>query len=513
MRTPLSMYGDANMAAQNRTIMYNDSDMVVWCPMDVHVPTPGQNGCSPVFSNLSAVLGWLRFNIPSTPGTIWISKNYNSALIRDKDIVFDGAISGVMAQFALTILGGWDGPGTGTVDTTAPSTFDGEFITILNWNGDIVLKNIRVTNVNFPISTYNCGIAALCVQTVGNIQLDYVQANGNEPLNGIYLDNTASITSPAGSVTVTNSQFFENGFSGLLINTNGAVRLQNVAASGNRQQYGVYIFNTHESTVSPVTVTDGQFNANRFAGLSIYSAGRVTLSNVCAQGNLENGMVVDNTHGFEDVLLNGTSILLCNGGEGLVVFSKGNVAARHVVAYKNGNENMKDGVYIDNSAAPVAKEVTITGRGEFEGNGYRGLAIYSRGTITTNNLTATLNRGSGVYLNTVMGLTTLPAVTLRGDNTFAGNGSHGLDLYSHSDGRVALHGVSADGNATFGISVQADGNLTLTRSGTYKNNVGLYVRAANGFDPLSRLTFQGCLSHLKNTLNEDLLTTPVVHVK
>jgi hypothetical protein len=61
--------------------------------------------------------------------------------------------------------------------------------------------------------------------------------------------------------------------------------------------------------------------------------------------------------------------------------------------------------------------------------------------------------------------------------------------------------------------VQADGNLTLIRSGTYKNNVGLYVRAANGFDPLSRLTLQGCLSHLKNTLNEDLLTTPVVHVK
>jgi parallel beta helix pectate lyase-like protein len=493
--------------------MYNDSDMVVWCPAHVSVPTPGQDGCSPIYSNLSVVLGWLRFNFPSTAGTIWISKNYNSALIRDKDIVFDGAVLAEMAQFALTILGGWDGPGAGTVDTAAPSTFDGEFLTILNWKGDVVLKNIRVKNVTFPRTTYSCGIAALCVQTASNIQLDRVQVNGNEPLSGVYLDNTSSITAPMGSVTVTNSQFFENGFSGLLINTSGAVTLQNVAASGNRQQYGVYIFNAHESTLSPVTVTDGQFNANKFAGLSIHSAGMITLRNVCAQGNLEDGMIVDNTYGFEDVLLKGTNIFLCNGGEGLAVYSKGNVVAEHLVAYKNGHDNMKDGVYIDNSAAPLAKDVTITERGEFEGNGYRGLAIYSRGAITTNNLTATSNRGSGTYLTTVMGRTILSAVTLRGVNSFAGNGSHGLDLYSYSNGRVTLHGVNADANATFGISVHADGHVTLTRSGTYKNGVGLYVRAANGSDPLSKLTLQGFLSHLKNTLNEDLLTTDVIHVK
>jgi hypothetical protein len=112
-----------------------------------------------------------------------------------------------------------------------------------------------------------------------------------------------------------------------------------------------------------------------------------------------------------------------------------------------------------------------------------------------------------------MGRTTLPAVTLRGVNSFAGNGIHGLDLYSYSDGRVTLHGVNADANATFGISVHADGNVTLTSSGTYKNNVGLYVRAANGRDALARLTLRGFLSHLKNTLNEDLLTTDVIHVK
>jgi hypothetical protein len=112
-----------------------------------------------------------------------------------------------------------------------------------------------------------------------------------------------------------------------------------------------------------------------------------------------------------------------------------------------------------------------------------------------------------------MGRTILSAVTLHGVNSFAGNGSHGLDLYSYSDGRVTLHGVNADANATFGISVHADGHVTLTRSGTYKNGVGLYVRAANGSDPLSKLTLQGFLSHLKNTLNEDLLTTDVIHVK
>jgi hypothetical protein len=340
-----------------------------------------------------------------------------------------------------------------------------------------------------------------------------VQANGNEPLTGVYLDNATSLTAPSGAVTVTNSQFFENGVSGLLINTQGAVTLQNVAASGNRHQHGVYVFNAHESTVSPITVTDGQFNANRYSGLSIHSAGIVTLSNVCAQGNLEEGLIVDNSYGFDDVLLKGTNIFLCNGGEGLAVYSKGNVAARHLVAYKNGHDNMKDGVYIDNSAAPLVKDVTITERGEFEGNGYRGLAIYTHGAIVTNNLTATSNRGSGIHLTTVMGRTILPAITLRGVNSFTGNGSHGLDLYSYSDGRVTLHGVNADANATFGISVHSDGNVTLTGSGTYKNNVGLYVRAANGQDPLSRLTFQGCLGHWKNMLNEDLLTTPVVHVK
>ena len=447
------------------------ADKVIWCPVAVTIPAPGQHGCTNVFPTLDQLVVSLTGINPAKAGTIWIGKDYNSATVGDANFVLDGLGLGLthMRNYPLIIKGGWNGLTKGTLSLTRPSTFDGTTIYITNWIGSVSVRNIQVRVT--ASTTDTCYTTAVCVYTAGKITLDRVLVNGNNTFLGAELDNRDSASSPPASVTVTNSQFMDPTYDNLLIYTKGAVTLQNVE-SYNAAYGGVFIDNTDDTTASPVSVTNGQFNAAGDDGLYIYSNGPVTLTNLRAQDNGGDGIYVDNTSGSGNVLLKGTNIVQGNGGAGLEVYTNGKVSAERLVAYKNGGH----GVYIEAENA-----VTISGSGKFDSNSNAGLYIQTLGPITASSLTA------------------------------AGNGDSGLVLGTPATGQaVTLTRVTTSHNSENGVMLITEGKITLSCGTAYDNAaIGIFVSNFAGSAGAAGLKLLGFRSYF-NGMADNLNSTPVV---
>jgi len=299
-------------------------------------------------------------------------------------------------------------------------------------------------------------------------------------------------------VTVTNSKFDYNLYSGLGIFTHGAVTLKAVRARVNGGQ-GVHIeYALGDFTASPVTVTNGLFEGNIGGdGLNILANGPITLTSVSAIRNAGHGTIVNNTPGAGGVALKLTNTFVGNGGYGLSLASNGNVLAEHLVAHQNRNG---DGVFIDNTFALTPKAVTITGSGKFYGNLLNGLNIQSDGAISTNQLSASDNLLDGIDLHTTLE-TTSPAVIMKGNNIVSGNGLNGLYIASPSS--VVLNRVIADSNVQAGIIVGSNNTATLTCSSASGNNIGLFVHNADGTGALPLLVLRGFLAYENTTADED----------
>ena len=102
----------------------------IWCPSTVLTPLNGTGGCSPSYTSFNDLLNWLTLNNPAKAGTIWIEKTYDSSTatgvvtdVGDTSFTLDGLTLTNMANFALTIKGGWNGIGTKTIDVNDPSVF------------------------------------------------------------------------------------------------------------------------------------------------------------------------------------------------------------------------------------------------------------------------------------------------------------------------------------------------------------------------------------------------------
>jgi len=382
-----------------------DDTKIIWCPAAVSVPVSGKNGCTAAFSNVVGLWDAFVAKKPAVAGTIWLGKGY---IANDTDQFWDGSAVPIPAKYPLTFKGGWNGLGTGTVDLSHPTLFDGKSLVVGNWKGSVTLRNITVQNASS--STPQC-TAAVCVITGGSIKLDRVQVNQRTNLYGIYLINTnGGADTTAAAMTITNTKIINNRITG----------------------------------------------AGPQNGLTIYSNGTVTLANVYSEGNDGSGAFIDNTFGSGDVILNGTNTFLDNAISGLAIFSKGNVTARYLLAYKN----LAVGAEIYNNYAASAKSVAITSSGGFKGND-KGLVINSKGS-------------------------------------------------------VSLTRVQSVSNTHIGIDVLADGKVTLICSGVYGTTTapgsGLYVRKLDGSSAVPAVVLKGFLSYMNlvgNTPNEDVAGAPI----
>jgi hypothetical protein len=304
-------------------------------------------------------------------------------------------------------------------------------------------------------------------------------ANLNSSLGsrGTYINNTfwcppPSLTCIPKNVTITGTNVFNrNERIGLEVQSRGAVTLYNLTANDNginSVEGGVEIHNDYDAGKQmPVTlIGNNVFLNNVLHGLHVESYGSVTLNNVTANNNgywyssfnqeflhfQGYGVHVENSGGLyaKPVTIAGTNVFDYNDNSGLQVDSDGAITVSKVSA----NYNRNQGAQLTN-AGPVQANVTISGYGVFEGNGFLGvedgLKVTSHGAITLTNITATMNDGDGADLNTI-GLIATHPVTLYGVNTFHKNGSGAGNggLIINADGAITVYNITATDNYDFG---------------------------------------------------------------
>ena len=449
----------------------------VWCPSGV-APVPSASGpCSPSYGSLSALTtggGW-----PGGNGTIWIQNVPDSGV----EVVIDGLGAWSAAKnFALTLQGGWTGT-SGSKTILGVSTFD-TAINIVNWNGAVTVNDITMNGVN------NAGFGsygALYIETSKNILLSNVTIVDSlgSASDGAYLDNRASTTQA--TVTVKNSSF--NGsttYGGLSIYSDGAVTLTNVNANGNYEG-GAYIQNNNDTTPSLVTVTNSSFNGNftdvtpnNLGGLEIYSNGAVKLSQVTANGNGETGVYVDNSGGTsaQSVTVTGSLTAIANGYSGLEIYSRGILNLTNLTTNLNGGY----GTYIDNTyGTPMA--VNITGTNVFDDNYLNGLYIQSKGAITLNNITAIRNGITtdyqGVYIYNNYDTAKPQPITLKGYGFFLHNGYTGFEAYSY--GAITLNNVTASDNGKANNDGSGNGVYLYNGSALTTKPAAVTINGTNSF--------------------------------
>jgi hypothetical protein len=425
----------------------------MWCPAGV---TPGGSGCTISYGSLQLLVADVGSGFtPAANGVIWIE---NVSFVSTGAIVLDGNLPGVWpawSNYSLALKGGWSG--SGTTITTTPSTIQ-DSLSIVNWNADVTLSNILITNVAIGSALRD---AALDIETTKKITLTNVQVNANTgagTVNGAVLDNEDASGGVFGDVTITNSTFNDNDDYGLKVESEGTITLAGVLANGNGA-LGAYLRNIQAATPKSVIITSGtnEFSNNLNDGLQIDSAGSITLKDLTALNNSTMGMRINNTFGSaaSAVTLTGTTIVSENLTDGINVASDGIITASNLIANLNGGS----GASFNNSTAATALGVTVSGSSQFKYNVGNGLNISSNGAILANNITANGNTaGVGATFDNDGFAGGSAAVTLTGTNSFQNNSNSGLEIFS--DGIVTLNNISSNDNGGFGLNVQNSGALT-----------------------------------------------------
>jgi hypothetical protein len=369
--------------------------------------------------------------------------------------------------------------------------------------------SVSISGVNMFIFNKTDG---LYIASLGAITLSNVTASNNGSGmagRGAWLDNHSG----SANVTILGKNEFNGNYTdGLFIWTSGVISLSSVTASYNSHGTGASLDNSTAATPKSVTLSGvNTFTGNYSSGIEIISLGAVTVSSVASTNNgfgaaYGYGLYIDNSLGAGNVALTGTNDLSGNYNSGLSVASAGAISISNLTANSNGFPSGGYGAFLDNMTAASAK-VAFTGTNTFNGNKTGGLRVLTHGAITSSTaLIAEDNQGMGIYLEN---LTASPAqpVTLSGKVTVNYNHSHGI--FVTSLGAITLSNLTADGNGfpSGGYGAYLDNSTSssplagVTLLGTNQANVnywtGLYIltdgaikannltASSNGWTPLN----------------------------
>jgi hypothetical protein len=340
--------------------------------------------------------------------------------------------------------------------------------------------------------------------------------NGTPLSMGLYTDPTTGLVAPsvfdkpfaitgwAGAVTIKNVEFNNvnitagntptTGDYALKVQTTGNITLDTVTVVDSQNinsnnMGGAALDNTlpTHAGLGTITVNNGVFNGNDGDGLVIQSDNTVTTKNLIANGNGGIGVLIDNDNNTtlapdKSVSMTGFKQFNGNGYEGLKIISKGLITLSNLTAEHNGVTSASPGVSIDNTGSSLKQGVTITGTSYFVDNTGDGLSVKSYGAITVYNLNAFDNDGNGVSLDNC-GKTTLSGKFVCNTNAAPRavliNGSSNL-LWNHADG---LNVLSAGTITTY--SLTADQNtsngVTLDNSLNTTGSYGISMYGTNYF--------------------------------
>jgi hypothetical protein len=359
----------------------------------------------------------------------------------------------------------------------------------------------------------------LTVQSHGAITIAHLNASdngwGTSGGYGAYLDNCKydfiegiCNTANAVPVTLTGDNTFSwnqtgtiNSGYGLLVNSKGAITLNNVIANDN-DVFGAILNNNYTGAVGGISVNNSATYAPSFnnntgsSGLLITSRGSVVLKDFDATNNSEYGVFIDNSFGTGSVTVgtsrNGWSNGVWNNGySGLEILSYGAVTVWNIWA----DSNTEYGVYVDNADAgpkPVTFNASTKSNGlpnwnSSDGNGLNGFYILSSGSITLTRIEAWGNGlnaspvhedGAGVYLDNMTFTNPLAPqnVTINGldvgNNYYSGievwtyGSITGSNFYAESNGLGEIGELDKYGYGAYLVNSVGSISKPVTLSGT-----------------------------------------------
>jgi len=293
-----------------------------------------------------------------------------------------------------------------TVQNHTGNTSDGEFGAVLNNSGDPSKINYKVTLTNVTFD--NNESFNLNITSNGSVTLTNVSASNSAEGYGVAINTMNGPNSSGVIVKATGSNwayFHNNGDvnteNGLKIETRGAVVLSRISSRGNAGNgLSILCYPNNDGSVKihkPVTINTAILNANGANGLTATVKGPITLVGVRAQGNTLDGaylslgpseqnqtVTVKNSE-FDD-----------NGSFGLDVTGHGVITLTNVGANGNGD----DGLKLQNPThdAGTTPGVFITNPNHLTynfDNNEGGVFILSAGEIKLINISASNPTGAG----------------------------------------------------------------------------------------------------------------------
>ncbi len=384
--------------------------------------------------------------------------------------------AGTMALLITQLSGGgYSGNGTIWVESSyagadnSSITLDHDSLTAL---GDLTVQGgWNGVSGNSTIGTAPVFDVALnIVNWLGNLTLSNLTFTGaGANLDSCNYNSTTGLCAGTGNITVADSTFTGSAFNGLVTDSAGNPTLTNVTASGNNMNGAFITAEDNSATAHNVTITNCTFSNNvNGTGVDVLSDGNVTLTNVIANGN-NTGAIVDTTPGTGSVTVTGGQF---NGNDwsGLDVYSAGNITVSNA-EFSNNSYPGHDvtGAYLD--ATYGIGDISVT-NSPFNSNDGDGLFGIANNNITLTNLT--INGG---------GITDVGARIKAINGTATVNG--GIFTNTTKVGLIAIGGVQVDlvnlnvtTNAGDGVQVTyacigTTGIPVNVNGGTFTNNAGV----------------------------------------
>ena len=329
--------------------------------------------------------------------------------------------------------------------------YSGAYLDNRNGTGGITIKS---TSANMSPNFYHNNFNGLTVKSAGSVSLSNVYAlqNGADGANISNFAGTSSVSVNTSSKTLTSSFSYNSKF-GLFIQSRGAVVIKNSGRMYLRDNgySGAYIDN-RTYFASLVDISRVEVNNNVMKGIEIHSSGNVTLGNILAIHNLENGVYVDNCDW--DEVLNvckgtgsfimsgklGTNIISDNGATGLAVYSNGNIIVDKLLAIQNGGR----GMVLSNETGTGYVTITNT---IARLNVWHGIHVETKGAVSVKYVHSMSNGmgydADGIYLRAAT-----PGQMVFQNSSFLGNQGSGIEIEYDTWGYATLTNVSYFGNDT-----------------------------------------------------------------
>ena len=329
---------------------------------------------------------------------------------------------------------------------------------INNGQGGVSIQsNDQGNDVSFlDVLVRDNGHYGISIDSNDSVEMENVSAFGNSHTSASH--NAVTVIND-GSVSIKNSSFSENLHGGLAIESYGTVMLSGVTISGNAH-LGAYIDNCRTSLNScrssaPVTISGkslNEFSNNGNTGLTIYSGGKVSLSNFNADNNGYNGVEINNNYdnsSADVVISKGYNVsrnhIGSNQAQGIKIRSNGRINISYLEVEDNnlGSLSSEAAAYLNNRDAAKAKSVTIK-YANFNGNNDTGLRIESLGSVKLYEVNANNNNGSGVIINNSGGGSVAIYASRKSTLDMSSNGGHGLHVLS--SGKITVKYINAQDN-------------------------------------------------------------------